>query len=71
MLGEDIVVFAFMFFYVSCFTYGTLILIYIMRLFIVYVFYFMFCEIKKFIMFYFYFPHMRLCVSIVFQEFIG
>ena len=49
-------------FYISCFTYGTLILIYIMRLFMVYVFYFMFCEIKKFIMFYLYFPHIRLCV---------
>ena len=54
------------FIYVSCFTYGTLILIYIMRLFMVYVFYFMFCEIKKFILVYLYFPHMRLCVCLVF-----
>ena len=51
MLGGDIVVFAFFCFYISCFTYGTLILIYIMRLFMVYVFCFMFCEIKKFIMY--------------------
>ena len=35
------------------------------------VFYFMFCEIKKFIMFYLYFSHMRICVCLVFQEFIG
>ena len=57
------------FIYVSCFTYGTLIMIYIMRLFMVYVFYFMFCEIKKFILAYLYFPHMHLCVCFVFQEF--
>ena len=59
------------FIYVSCFTYGTSILTYIMRLFMVYVFYFMFCEIKKFILVYLYFPHMRLCVCLVFQEFTG
>ena len=50
------------FIYVSCFTYGTLILIYIMRLFMVYVFYFMFCEIKKFNLFYLYFPHVFMCL---------
>ena len=37
----------------------------------VYAFYFMFCKIKKFNLFYLYFPHMRLCVCWVFQEFIG
>ena len=52
MLRGDIMRFLLLcFIYVSCFTYGTLILIYIMRLFMVYVFYFMFCEIKKFILF--------------------
>ena len=47
----------FLYFYVSCFIYvyvlvshyGTLVMIYIIRLFMVYVFYFMFCENKKFI----------------------
>ena len=38
------------------------LLIYIMRLFMVYVFYFLFCEMKNFLLFYLYFPHMRLCV---------
>ena len=35
----------------------------------VYVFYFMFYEIKNLFYFYLYFPHMRLCVRRVFQEF--
>ena len=52
----------FLCFYISCFTYGTLILIYIMRFFMVYVFYFMFCEMKKFIMVYLYFPHVFMCL---------
>ena len=43
--------------------YGTFVVIYIMRLFMVYVFYFLFCEIKNFLLFYLYFPHMRLCVG--------
>ena len=34
-------------------------------------FYFMFCEIKKFILVYLYFSHMRLCFCLVFQEFTG
>ena len=49
-------------FYAYCFCvyvlvshYGTLILIYIMRLFMVYVLYFMFCENKSFILFYLYY----------------
>ena len=42
------------------------LLIYIMRLFMVFVFYFMFCEIKKFNLSYLYFPHMCLCVCWVF-----
>ena len=38
----------------------------------VYVFYFIFCEIKKFILVYLYFPHMRLrFFCLVFQEFTG
>ena len=45
------------------------LLIYIMRLFMVYVF--MFCEIKKFTLVYLYFLHMHLCIYLVFQEFIG
>ena len=39
------------FIYVSCFTYGTLILIYIMRLFMVYVFYFMFVKSRSLLCF--------------------
>ena len=62
MLGGDIMCLLFLCFYVSCFTYGTLILIYIMRFFMVYVFYFMFCEMKKFIMVYLYFPHVFMCL---------
>ena len=39
------------------------LLIYIIRLFMVYVFYFLFCEIKNyFILFYLYFPHVHFCV---------
>ena len=38
------------------------LLIYIKRLFMVYVFYFLFCEIKNFLLFYLYFPHTHLCV---------
>ena len=30
--------------------------------------YFVLCEIKKLFMFYLYFPRMRLCVCLVFQE---
>ena len=32
------------------------------RLFMIYVFYFLFCEIKNLSCFYLYFSHMRLCV---------
>ena len=71
MLGETLLFLLLCFIYVSCFTYGTLILIYIKRLFMVYIFYFMFCEIKKFIMFYLYFPYICLCVCLVFQKFLG
>ena len=36
----------------------------------IYVFYFLFCEIKNLsFLFYLYFPHMRLCVCWVFQEY--
>ena len=55
--------------YVLCFFYCFFshvihwLLIYIMTLFMVYVFYFLFCEIKNFLLFYLYFPHMRLCVG--------
>ena len=35
----------------------------------VYVFYFLFCEIKNFLLFHLYFSHMRLCVCYVFQEY--
>ena len=38
------------------------LLIYIMRLFMIYVFYFLFCEIKNLFLFYLYFPQIRLCV---------
>ena len=38
------------------------LLIYIMSLFMIYVFYFLFCEIKNLLLFYLYFSHMRLCV---------
>ena len=45
------VFFIFLFYLCSCFTnYGILSIIYIMRLFMVYVFYFMFCETLKFIL---------------------
>ena len=45
----------------SCFiNYDTLVMTYIMRLFMVYVFYFMFCENNKFILVYLYFPRMHL-----------
>ena len=60
------IVYTFMFLVSHC---GTSVVIYIMRLFMVYVFYFMFCENKKFILVYLYFPHMRLCFCLVFQEF--
>ena len=30
--------------------------------------YFVLCEIKKLFMFYLYFPHMHLCICLVFQE---
>ena len=59
MLGGDIL------FYVLLFLVSHMIhwlLIYIMRLFMVYVFYFLFCEIKNLLLFYLYFPYMRLCV---------
>ena len=32
------------------------------ELFMIYVFYFLFCEIKNLFCFYLYFPHMHLCV---------
>ena len=37
------------------------LLLYIMRLFMVHVFYFLFCEIKNFLLVYLYFTHMGLC----------
>ena len=58
MLGETL---CFYVFYVLVSYYDALVLIYIMRLFMVYVFYFMFCENKKFILVYLYFPHIHLC----------
>ena len=59
MLGGDTL------FYILLFLVSHMIhwlLIYIMRLFMIYVFYFLFCEIKNLLLFYLYFPHMRLCV---------
>ena len=47
------------------------LLIYIKRLFMIYVFYFLFCEIKILFCFYLYFPHMCLCVCWVLQEYTG
>ena len=48
---------------VSCFILCYIDYLFIfMRLFMIYVFYFMLCEIKNLFCFYFYFPHMRLCV---------
>ena len=38
------------------------LLIYIMRLFMIEVFYFLFSEIKNLFIFYLYFPHMRSCI---------
>ena len=37
----------------------------------VYIFYFLFYEIKNFLLVYLYFPYMRLCVCWVFEEYIG
>ena len=56
LLGGDMPLYFFfmiLFYLCSC-------MIYIMRLFMVYVFYFMFCENKEFILVYLYFLHNRL-----------
>ena len=71
ILGGDIMFMCLVFFLFLVSHMVHWLLIYIMRLFMVYVFYFMFCEIKKFTLFYLYFPYMHLCVCWVFQEFIG
>ena len=75
MLRGDFFIFFMFLFYLflcSCFTnYDTLVMIYIVRLFMVYVFYFMFCENKKFILVYLYFSTHAFMVCLVFQEFTG
>ena len=58
MLGGDIM---FLFLFLISHVLHWL-LIYIIRLFMIYVFYFLFCEIKNLFCFYLYFSHMRLCV---------
>ena len=61
MLGGDAMLLLLLLFLVSHVLHW--LLIYIMKLFMVYVFYFLFCEIKNyFILFYLYFPYMYLCV---------
>ena len=60
MLGGDTMVFVS--FIVSCFTCDTLVIDLYYEVIMVYVFYFQFCEIKNFVLFYLYFPHMRLCI---------
>ena len=69
MLGGDIV-FTFLCFYVLVSHYDTLVLIYIIRLFMVYVFYFMFCENRKFIWLLVLSTH-EFIICLVFREFIG
>ena len=61
MLGGDIIfIFLFMFLVSHC---AILIIDFIfMRLFMIYIFYFMLCEIKNLFCFYLYFPNMYLCV---------
>ena len=71
MLGRDTVFyvsFYFLLFLVSHMIHW--LLIYIMRLFMVYVLFYVLWN-QKFILFYLYFPHMRLCVCWVFQEYTG
>ena len=70
MLGREIVVFAFMFY--LCFLFHIWYIDFDLYYEVIHgIYLFMFCEIKKSIMFYLYFSHMRLCVCLVFQEFTG
>ena len=69
MLGGDIMFLFLLLFLVSHVLHW--LLIYIMRLFMIYVFYFSILWNQEFILFYLYFPHTHLCVCWVFQEYTG
>ena len=72
MLGEDIVVFAFMFY--LCFLFHIWYIdfdLYYEIISGIYLFILCFVKSRSLYYVYLYFPHMRLCICLVFQEFIG
>ena len=72
MLGGDTLFYVFISIIVSCFTCATLIIdLYYEVIHDICLLFFLFCEIKNFILFYLYFSRGRLCVCRVLQEYTG